>query len=181
MDNQRYSNTAIILHWIVAIFIISLLSVGFFMTSAELSQEEKSSIYQMHKSFGLTLLLIALVRLYYRKSHTPPEYPKTISQLSINLSKAVHYLLYFLILFMPLAGWAMSSSTPPEWKTMFFGLFEWPRIPGLTDNTALRGAFKEMHEVGAYALLLLIALHLIGTLKHLIVEKENLLTRMWFK
>ncbi|MFN8912235.1 MAG: cytochrome b, partial [Alphaproteobacteria bacterium] len=158
-----------------------LLGVGFFMANVESPLVKEMDLYQMHKSFGITLLFLVLVRIYWRKNHTPPNYPQTVSQSETKLANVVSYLLYALMVLMPLAGWAMSSSTPPEWKTMFFGLFEWPRIPGLVGNTELKELFKAMHFFGAIALVTLIALHLAGTIKHLVIDKENLLKRIWFK
>lgn len=166
---QRYSGGAILLHWTIALALGFQLALGFSMPKDERGFE----LFQLHKSVGITILLLSLVRLGWRLAHRPP--PPAEGGFQGFLAKAVHTSLYVFMIGMPLTGWAVVSTSRIEVPTMFWGLFSWPHLPlpGSVNELA-----EETHEILAFIALALIALHVAGALRHQFLLKDGLLRRM---
>lgn len=161
------------IHWITALIVLGLLSVGFFMTSMEFSPL-KLNIYMLHKSFGITILLLVIVRIGWRLFVKSPKPLDTHAKWEKILSKLTHFLLYYGLIAMPMSGWAMSNAG--EYPVNFFGLFELPTITPKDEQTYK--FLKEVHETGAFALIAAIGLHFLGAAKHHIIDKDETLRRM---
>jgi cytochrome b561 len=168
----RYGSVAMTLHWLIAVAIIVNLALGFFMADI-LSDQDPSrfAIIQFHKSLGLTVLVLSVLRLVWRIINPVPPLPSWMSPGLKMLAHATHYLLYFLIIAIPLTGWALASASPLGLPTNYFGLFHWPGIPFLTDLTRaqkmpLRHEFFAMHMYLAFTALVLVPLHVCGALYH---------------
>lgn len=173
----RYDPIAIALHWVIALAIIAMLTLG--MTMEDLPDSIKSSAYTIHKSLGLTVLALSLFRLVWRLLNPPPALPEGMKPYEKMLAHAVHWGLYFLIIAMPLSGWLLVSAAR-KYPTNFFWLGEVPFLPmpqGV-DSKATAEWFEELHEVFANGAIALIALHIGAALKHHFVMKDGLLTRM---
>lgn len=179
-----YTRLAIVLHWLIALAIVLQLASGLWMTDAIKDNETKAlaySIYQWHKALGLSVLVLSLLRLGWRLSHRAPPLPGHMPLWEKWAAHASHFMLYVFMIGVPLLGWAMVSSSPFGLPTMFFGLFEWPHIPWLTDiedKKAVSHLFEEWHELAAFALLALLVLHIAAALKHHIIDRDDVLTRM---
>jgi cytochrome b561/polyisoprenoid-binding protein YceI len=166
---QRYSWGAIVLHWAIALALAFQLALGFSMPK----DERGFALFQLHKSVGITILLLTLARLAWRLTHRPP--PAVEGGFQGFLAKAVHTLLYVFMVAMPLTGWAVVSTSPIQVPTLFWGAIPWPHLPlpGSLNETA-----EETHEILAWIGIALIALHVAGALRHQFLVKDGLLRRM---
>ena len=173
-ENQRYTGVAIALHWIIAIAILAQLAVGF--GHDLLPREERGAVMAIHKSMGLTILLLSLLRLVWRLMHKPPPLPAGLAAWEKLLAHAVHAGLYAVMIGAPLTGWAMSSASEKVRPIPFWGV-EAPRLP-LERSKDLQEAFSGGHEFLGFLALGLLASHLGGALKHRFVDGHDVLWRM---
>ena len=180
----RYTKVAIALHWLIATLIGTNVVLAWVWPNV--ADEQVRPLIDAHKSIGVTVLGLAIMRLLWRFTHRPPAYPISYRRWERVLSSLVHGLLYLIMFGLPLTGWIMDSA----WKDSathpmaWFGLFEWPRIaffqhlePVLRDR--VHDIFGLAHEVWAYALYALYLLHVGGALKHQFFDRERELQRMW--
>ena len=166
---ERYSAGAILLHWTIALALAFQLALGFSMPKDERGFE----LFQLHKSVGITILLLSLARLAWRLTHRPPAAVEGGFQ--GFLAKAVHTLLYVFMIGMPLTGWAVVSSSRIEIPTLFWGVIPWPHLPL---SSSINEAAEETHEILAWIGVALIALHVAGALRHQFLLKNGLLRRI---
>jgi cytochrome b561 len=167
----RYGSVAMALHWIIAAALIANLCLGLYAGNLPHDDPGLPPILQIHKSIGLTVLILSLARLGWRLANPVPPLPTSMGRLLKFAAHATHFLLYFLIIAIPLAGWAMVSSSAHGMPIMYFGLFEWPHIPLLADfartqHLPLRHDFGLMHTYLAWSAIALIPIHVIGALFH---------------
>lgn len=180
-DTRRYTKVAVILHWIMALAFFGMLASGLAMAQEDLLERSlKFQMYQWHKSLGVLLLLAFFVRIGWRVFHKAPSLPDTINKLEQLAAKAGHYALYVWMIAVPLSGWMMVSSSNYGLPTVVFGWFTWPHIPGIAGDEAINGAARTAHEYLAYLFIALIAGHIAAVIKHAVIDKHNLLPRMWF-
>jgi cytochrome b561/polyisoprenoid-binding protein YceI len=166
---QRYSTGAILLHWAIALALAFQLALGFSMPK----DERGFALFQLHKSVGITILLLTLARLAWRLTHRPPAAVEGGFQ--GFLAKAVHSLLYVFMIGMPLTGWAVVSTSRIQVPTLLWGVIPWPHLP---ISNALHEIAEESHEILAWTGIALIVLHVAGALRHQFVLKDGLLRRM---
>lgn len=169
---NSYGMVAKLFHWIVSILILSLIAVGFYMTSLE-SSPEKGELYTMHKSFGVLVLSIIVLRIMWKISNKAVLPIANVSILFSLGAKVTHFLLYVFILIMPLSGIMMSRFN--GYDISVFGLFT---IPGLLKNEAYAGNFHTIHVTAIWGLLALIILHILGAFYHHFIRKDKTLLRM---
>jgi len=190
---SRYSMVAIILHWSIAIAIGLMIYVGWWMTDAIKDPALASpafKAYQFHKSLGLTILVLTLFRLIWRLTHKFPPLPEHMPGWEKAAARLSHILLYAIMLIMPITGWIYVSAgwnsemnMPFAIPTLWFGLFEWPHLPGLTEasdavRSAAAGAAMEVHEIVAWGAVGLIVLHAAAALKHHFYDRDSVLAGM---
>ncbi len=178
---ERYNRIAIILHWLIAIFIIGLVPVGLWMEDAP--KEIQLTVFQLHKSFGLMVLFLSLARIGWRLLNPPPPLPITMKAWEKFAAHATHLVFYGLIIVIPLSGWAMVSASPKNIPTMFLTLFNWPHIwflaqLGMEQKKALADGFHEVHELLAFGAIGLLLLHVGAALKHQFLNKDDEMVRM---
>ena len=166
---QRYSAVAVLLHWTIALAIGFQLALGFSMPK----NESGFALFQLHKSVGITILLLSLARLAWRLTHRPPAAVEGGFQ--GFLAKTVHTLLYVFMIAMPLTGWAVASTSRIEVPTLLFGVMPWPHLP---ISNALHELAEEAHKILAWTGVALIGLHVAGALRHQFFIKDGLLRRM---
>ena len=177
----RYSRVAIALHWAMAIGVASLAGMGLTMTHLKLSQIMLFKLYQLHKSVGITVLLLAVIRLGWRFFKSPPPLPPEMPRLERRGASLVHGLLYAFLILLPLSGWAVVSASPLNIPTVLFGTIPWPDLPvlpSLADKRHVEALLKLVHAYGAYALLLVAAAHVAAALRHHFILKDGMLARM---
>ncbi len=171
MELKRYTKVAIWLHWLVALGVI--VNIALAWTWDLFGDANTRPMIDTHKSVGIAVLGLALLRLLWRIGHTPPAYPASYRRWERTASHVVHWGLYFLIFAMPLTGWIMDSAykDAATHPMFFFGTFEWPRIGFILDLPAdtkkwIHDDFGAAHELLAKFVYLLVALHLAGAIKH---------------
>jgi cytochrome b561 len=173
MPTQRYTSTAIHLHWLIALLVIGLFGVGLYMTGLKLSPQ-KLQIYSWHKWAGVTVFLLALIRLGWRIGHKPPPDPTGIPRWQKIAAHGVHHLLYLLLIAIPLSGWLMSSAK--GFQTVWFGVLPLPDL--LTKDKALGEQLQLLHQALNYSLAGLVLAHAGAALKHHFVDRDGVLARM---
>lgn len=182
--NERYTSVAIALHWLIAIMVIGQLAGGFYMHNLPREQAElKFQLYQLHKSFGVSVLVLTLVRVGWRLTHKPPALPEKMAGWEKFLARGAHLGFYVLLIAMPLVGWAIVSSSPlaDSIQTYLFGVIHWPHLPffeGVEDRKGLSHDFEELHEYLAFAMIGLIGLHVAAAVKHQIIDRDEVLSHM---
>ncbi len=171
--NAQYTATAKGLHWFMALGLLGLFSLGLYMADLHFSPL-KLKLYSWHKWAGVTLFLLALLRLFWRLTHRPPELPGHMTSLERWLAHSGHALLYVLLFAIPLSGWLMSSAKGVQ--TVYFGL--WPIPDLLSKDKSLGDALHEVHETLNWILALVVTGHALVALKHHFVDHDAVLRRM---
>ena len=170
---NRYTNTAIALHWLIALLIFIAFPLGLYMSDLKLSPT-KLQLFSYHKWIGITVLVLAVVRVIWRVTHTPPPLPDSISKLQQMASHMVHGILYLMLFAVPLTGWLMSSAK--GFKTVWFGVLP---LPDLLDKDKELGHLLEVvHQSLNYILLVLVVLHVAALIKHRFIDHDDVLARM---
>jgi cytochrome b561/polyisoprenoid-binding protein YceI len=174
-SNLRYSLVAILLHWTIALAIILQVALS---SRMDAHTPQAFAVTQLHKSIGITILLLSLVRLAWRLINPPPPEPEGLAPWERKLSAAVHWGFYGVMIAMPLTGWIMVSASRTAIPTLLYGVVHWPNLPGLADLAPT--AKKTWHDFGvvghgliAKLIYVLLALHVAGALKHQLLSREE--------
>ncbi|GJD49665.1 Cytochrome b561 [Methylobacterium crusticola] len=178
---RRYTTVAILLHWLIALGVLGMIGIGLAMTRGGLAPMRQFQLYQWHKSLGITVLLLAVLRVAWRLLHRPPPLPAAMPRAERRAASAAHGLLYLLLLGLPLTGWAVVSASPFNIPTVLYGLVPWPHLPVLSDlpnKAPVEAALKLVHGYGAWVLIGLLLLHLGAALRHHLVLRDDTLWRM---
>ena len=171
----RYSRGAVVLHWLIALLIIGNIAGAWI--SEDLPKPDRAAIMTLHKAFGITILLLTFARIGWRLVHKTPPMVETLKAWEAALARVTHWLFYFLMLALPLSGWAMVSGGPNGKPVSMFGLFDMPMLPVGPDK-ATAGTFNEIHGVLGNLIVALLVLHVLGALKHQFVDHDGTLRRM---
>ena len=156
---QQYHISQKIIHWLMALIIISLIAVGYIMQ--ELPDNIKFKIYGIHKSFGVIILALIFIRIFLRLYHKRPPYPEEITKFYATISRIVQYTLYILMLIMPISGYLMSNAK--GYPVALFGL----KLPFIiAKNKEIADLATNIHEISSKLLIISITLHIMGTIKH---------------
>ena len=182
-SKDRYSTAAIGLHWLIAALLISNIAIAWYFNT--LHGPAVGPPMDLHRSIGITVLLLSLGRLALRLAVPPPPMPASLTGWERALSKAVHVLFYVAMIGLPLTGWAMVSVGPRliQNPMTLFHRVPWPAIGPLTAvPTAQVHATHEWFEA-AHGLLGkmtygLIVLHVAGVLKHQFLDRDAVVARM---
>lgn len=190
---QRYTAVAIVLHWAIAIAILFLIPLGFWMHISVENGDTSAQVFrafQLHKSIGLTVLALSLARLGWRLANPPPPMPEHMPGWERFAALTTHWVFYGLMIGLPLsgwlyvsAGWSIHDQAPLPVATRWFGLFQVPALFDLnqaditTRETAAESAFTA-HYVLAYAAIGLAVLHVLAALKHHLFDKDEVLAHM---
>ncbi len=183
--SERYSTIAIALHWLIALAIILQLASGLWMVDAldeQATQMRAFQVYQWHKSLGLTVLILSLLRLLWRLTHRAPGLPPGMTAWERLAAKGTHVLFYVLMIGLPLTGWIVVSASKLGLPTLYWGLFQWPHLPlcgmAAEAKAALEENVGEVHALLAYTTIGLLVLHVGAALKHHLVNRDDGLARM---
>jgi len=171
-DIQRYGRIAIGLHWLMVVLIIGMFSIGWFMVDLP-KGAERHFFFSTHKSIGLTVAMLALLRLFWRQLAHPPGIPAGMSRWKWMLAELTHGLLYVMIFLQPLTGYVSASFS--GYTTKYFGL---PLPQWGWKDQVLNELFTEFHVFCSIVLLSLIILHVLAALLHLLVLKDGVFQRM---
>jgi cytochrome b561 len=213
LNNQvRYGAVAMLLHWTIAAAIIFMIYLGLHMTDKSNFPATPEAInqqffeYQLHKSIGLTILGLSLIRLFWRFINVQPELPEHMNWFERSAAHFTHILFYAVMIGLPVTGWMMVSVSPLEIPTLFFAEFcpmaerngmgwllacnttfievphlhamEWPVIRDFESKEAAEKALKEVHKWLAYGTIGLLLLHVGAAMFHALVINDDVLAKM---
>ena len=172
-SSGRYTAGAQAFHWIIAALIITQFVL------ASLAEDLPNGMHKLallarHKSFGMTVLMLAILRLLWRLFNRPPELPTGMAPWERMVARATHVAFYVLLFAMPLTGWMMSSAK--NYAVSWFGLFTWPNLIG--KNAAAFDALLATHGILGKLLFAIAVLHVLAALKHHFWNKDDVLLRM---
>ncbi len=172
-SEDRYGVVTQLLHWAIVVLIIVQYVLAERAEDLPLGSAKIATLAQ-HKSFGMTILFLALMRLVWRWMNPVPKIPSSMPRWQRLGAHVSHIGLYALLLAAPILGWMMSSARnfPVSW----FGLFTFPNLVG--PNRPLYDFLHEAHEVAAKLIFVLALLHAGAALKHHFIDKDNVLRRM---
>ena len=180
---NRYTRTAMVLHWLVALLIIG--NVLLIWVVDWFPDAMVRPVIDTHKSIGITVLGLAVLRILWRLSHKPPAMPATYPRIERMGAHAAHFLFYLLILGLPLSGWIHDSAFKDAAANplRLFGLVPWPRIGPImaldpVTKEQVHSFWFQVHSTLGYVLYALLALHVLGALKHQFIDKEPEFRRM---
>ena len=166
----RYSAGAIVLHWLLALALALQIALGFAMPH---SGPHSFEPMQLHKSVGIMILLLTLLRLAWRLVHRPPEAVE--HGWTAVAARIVHWAFYAVLVLGPITGWIIVSTAPLHVPTVLFGVLPWPHLPL---PAGLNGPMEEVHEVLAWIALALFGLHVAGALRHQFLLRDPVIGRM---
>jgi cytochrome b561 len=178
-ETALYTKTAKTLHWLIAAALVCMLTMGW--TFDFFTGTTKFFLIQLHKSVGITILLLSLMRLGWRAIHRAPPLPDYLSKTEKMAAHTVHGLLYIVMITMPLSGWAMVSASPLNLPTILYGVVPWPNMPFLStlgNRREVSHFFGDVHGLVAYMLAALAAGHAAAAMKHHFIAHDDLLLRM---
>ena len=159
---SRYARSARVLHWLVASLLLAQCAFGFWLDGIARNTPARGYFTNLHKSTGLLIGLLILLRLYVRLRHRAPALPPTLAAWQQRLAASSHHLLYLLMLVLPLSGYLASNFSKHGVK--FFNLLALP--PWGSDDKAIYAVFNQSHKISVVLLLALVALHLLAALCH---------------
>jgi cytochrome b561 len=170
----RYTRTAIVLHWLLGLALLAQIAFGFLLDEiAPRGTPARSGVVNLHKSCGIVLAVVIGARLFWRLSHAPPPWPAGMSQAERRAAKWVHGALYACMALMPLSGYVASNFS--KFGVVFFGHALPPWAPALPHVYAL---LNGLHIGTAYLFSVLIAGHILAALKHVLIDHDNMFSRM---
>ncbi|MCR9195697.1 MAG: cytochrome b/b6 domain-containing protein [Hyphomonas sp.] len=179
--SERYTSVAITLHWLIALAIVGMILGGWYMGDLPDGAPGQYFLYQMHKSIGITILLLTVARIIWRVMNPPPPLPEDMNALEKTGSHLVHLGFYGLMIAMPLTGWLYSSvSVKLDVPTVLYGAISWPDVPfvGGLKTEAASGVVNFIHSKLAWVAIGLLVLHVAGALKHEFSAEDGVLKRM---
>lgn len=171
----RYNNVAIAIHWLTALLVVGQVAGGFLIESMERGPD-RAQIFTLHKTIGVTILLLSLIRLGWRVANPPPPYPDDMPRWERIVGTWNHRIFYALLLALPLTGLAAVSARADGPFTDLIGGIPFPVIPGLSAQTL--GALGGLHELLVFATIALVVLHVGAALKHQFVDRARYAGRM---
>lgn len=171
---QRYTKTAILFHWLIAVLIIGAFTMGLVMTDMPGITPTKLKYYSWHKWAGVTVLALAAVRLLWRLAHKAPAYPDAMPGWQKTSANLLHGLLYVLMFAVPLSGYFYTLAA--GFPVVYFGLFELPVV--IEANAELKPILKGLHFWLNMTLAGAVAMHVLAALKHHFIDRDGVLKRM---
>lgn len=171
---SRYTTTAIVFHWIVAILALTMIGLGLYMTDVPKGSPDRAFYFNLHKSIGVTTALLVIVRLWWRAKNPPPSLPVSMPGWEVQASKISHALLYMCLIVMPLSGFSATQFT--KYGVNYFGLFKIP--PMGSENKVVYDLLQGIHGVTATLLIALVVIHILAAFKHLLIDRDKVFQRM---
>ena len=171
---SRYTWQAIALHWLLAVLIIGMLWLGFSLEDIPRDTPARGFYVNLHKSFGVLVLALVLLRIVWRATHKAPPLPAGIPRWQAQAAAWSHRLLYLCMLLQPLSGYLASAFG--KYGVKFFGI---PLPQWAWESKVVQSFFGTIHGIVAVTLLALVALHVAAALKHLLLDRDQVFQRMW--
>ena len=172
----RYTPVAVLLHWLIALCLFAQIGFGWFLETIPKGTPLRGPYVNIHKSTGLVLAVLIILRILWRLAHRPPDYPTFIATWERTASKVTQFLLYTCMLLMPLSGYIASNFS--KYGVKLFNSITLP--PWGTNDPKIYAVFNTTHVITSYLLVTLIVLHLLGAFRHAL-RRDGILARMWSK
>lgn len=171
---QRYTTTAIVLHWLIALLIVGTFTLGLVMTDIPGLTPAKLRYYSWHKWAGVTVLALAALRLLWRARRGAPAYPPSMPAWQQRAAHGLHALLYVLMVAVPVSGYfyTLAAGVP----VVYLGLFKLPVL--IAPDPALKPLLKALHYWLDMTLAGVVGLHVAAALKHLLLDRDGIMQRM---
>lgn len=170
---SKYSSVAMAFHWLIALLVI--VNWQLVQWAEGLPKAEEAALVGNHKAIGITILVLTLGRLAWRLGHKVPPLPEGMANWEKFLSRAVHVIFYVMLVGLPLGGWLAGSYAGKD--ISYFGAFAIPALP-VGQNIDMAKTIIGLHKEGGEIMIWLIALHILGALKHSFIDKQGGLSRM---
>lgn len=170
MELPRYDRVAATIHWLTAALVIALIVLV--LGGDALEEATGWPTIQLHKSFGMTVFGLTLLRLFWRLGHRPPPLPATVPVWQKRMAGAAHTGLYGFLLGLPLAGYIFGSGGP--YPMQYFGV----DVPKMRVSKPVAEVFHEAHEIGGFTMIGLLIAHIGAALWHQFVQRDRMIARM---
>jgi cytochrome b561 len=171
---RKFTRTAIVLHWLIAVLLIGQFAFGWLLGEIPRNTPARGFWTNQHKSVGLVIGLLILLRIVWRLRHAPPP-ALPMARWQRLAADASHLAMYACMVVMPLSGYLASNFSKHGIK-----LFNAVRLaPWGSDDKLLYAVFNQTHKVTAVVFAVLIGVHLLAVLKHVLIDRDRLLSRMW--
>ena len=172
-QTAAYTRTAISLHWLVALLIFAAFPLGLYMSDLPLSPY-RLRLYSYHKWIGITIFLLAVLRMAWRLARRPPALPDNMAAWEKHAADGMHWLLYALLFIVPTSGWLMSSAK--GFQTVWFGVLPLPDLVGR--DKVLGDLLTELHESFNFLMMGVLLVHAGAAVKHHFIDRDDVLVRM---
>ena len=175
ISSLSYKAGAKWLHWTMALLILAMIPGGFLMIQEGISRPLQNTLFIFHKNVGVLLLILIVIRLIYRARNAPPPEPDHLAPWQVKIAGLTHGLLYTLLFIMPLAGYVrVRAGGFPIAALDAMG------VPALVPKSESLAAFaKSIHFYGAWAIAILVAMHIGAALQHGLIKRDGVFSRMW--
>lgn len=170
----RYSVIAILLHWLIALLIVSAFALGVTMVDIPGITPAKLKYFSWHKWIGVSVLGLVCLRLLWRLTHAAPPYPLAMPEWQMTAAHGLHGLLYALMFAVPVSGYfySLAAGVP----VVYLGVFPLPVL--IEPDPALKPILKQVHYALDMTMLAAVALHVAAALKHQFIDRDGVLRRM---
>lgn len=165
---DRYSNVSILIHWTVVVLVVANIVIA-------VAMQDDRSLFPWHKSIGITVLLLTLLRIVWRVTHPWPRFPDSMPRWERIFARGTHIGFYVMLLAVPLLGWATVSAGRGTGE--IYGFIQWFDLP-VPKSPAVRDTLGSVHEGAVYFVLLLLFFHVAGALKHQFFDEDVVFHRM---
>ncbi|NGZ88214.1 cytochrome b [Duganella aceris] len=170
----RYTKTAMLLHWLTALLIIAAFFLGLTMVSIPGFSPTKLKYFSWHKWLGVTVLLVAVLRVLWRKANRPPPPLASIPAWQHTVAEGMHYLLYFLIFAVPISGYFYTYAAGVP--VVYLGLWQMPAV--IAPDPELKATLKTVHYILTMTMAAAVVAHALAALKHHFIDRDITLKRM---
>ena len=174
MSDERYTRTAMLLHWLIAAAVLAQIGFGRYLQNIPRGTPDRAIFVNYHKSVGIVIGLLIVIRIAWRLAHRPPPLPESLPLWERRAALANHGLLYACMLLMPITGYVASNFS--KFGVKFFNLVLLP--PWGADNRGIYELFNGVHVAVSYVFMVLIAIHLLAAFKHMLYPRHGILRRM---
>jgi len=173
MTSERHDRVIRSLHWIIALLLLGQFAFGYWLGDVPRNTPQRALMVNLHKSSGMLIGLLILLRVFWRFTHTAPAQPANSPAWQRALAVGTHHMLYLLMVVMPLSGYVASNFSKHGVK--FFNT--WALPPWGADDKAVYAFFNQTHKLSAVLLLALVVLHVAGAIFHA-VRKDGTMQRI---